>query len=283
MKNALTAALLLLLAGPLAAGEPLPGWHQEVAAARAEAAETGKLILVDLYADWCGWCHRLEREVFSNPEFMDYAKRFVKLRVNVEDGGEGSALQSRYGASSLPTTLVLTPKMVLVEAISGFAPRRAFMQRLNGALVTHQQQEQALESLLQSDDPDQLLSVARDLHERGDGARAGGVYRRLLKLGDLPPRQRTWLLYVLADAQRLDEDFDGAVATLSQARQRAAKAGDEEHLEACDLLRIQIAQDRGVCTATLDALQTFIENHPGSDHRRKAQRSLQELSRTECT
>jgi protein disulfide-isomerase len=30
-------------------------------------------------SDWCGWCIRLDKEVFSQPEFVDYAKENVVL------------------------------------------------------------------------------------------------------------------------------------------------------------------------------------------------------------
>ena len=26
-------------------------------------------------SDWCGWCHKLQREVFAKPEFITWAKK----------------------------------------------------------------------------------------------------------------------------------------------------------------------------------------------------------------
>ena len=271
-----------LLAGPAFAAT-LEGWHDKVSAARQAALDSGKLILVDLYADWCGWCRRLERDVLEHPEFVSYAEKFVKLKVDVEDGGEGSALQSRFRASTLPTTLLLTPKMVLVDMVQGYAPREAFVRRLEEGIAKFEKEQRIFHRLLAGEDPNTLLSVARALHQRGDGSGAASVYRRILDQPTLPPTERARLLYMLADSQRLDGDFDGAYRTLQESRKRAEEAGDRDHLEACDLLRIRIAQDRGLCIATVVALQTFLENHPSSDHRREAKRSLARLNRTECT
>jgi tetratricopeptide (TPR) repeat protein len=205
------------------------------------------------------------------------------LRVNVEDGAEGSALKSRYGASALPTTLVLTPKMVLVEAIQGFAPRASYIRRLDEALRDFEKDQQELDSLMAQQDPELWRSLADDLHRRGDGQRAAELYQRLLDRDELPAEERTFLLFRLADAQRLNSDYDGALRSLHESRRRAEREGNGKMVEAVDFLRIQISQDRGPCSATLAALQAFLENHPKSDHRRQARRSLDLLLHQECT
>ena len=81
MKTAFVALLsvVLYLAGP----QPVQAaavWLDHPETAFAEAKRSGKVVLVDLYADWCGWCKVMERDVFSTPEFQTYAERFVLLR-----------------------------------------------------------------------------------------------------------------------------------------------------------------------------------------------------------
>ncbi|MGI9159610.1 MAG: thioredoxin family protein, partial [Saprospiraceae bacterium] len=54
-----------------------------------EAVEKNKLaprkILVDVYTDWCGWCKRMDRDVYSKPEMIDYLSRnWVVVRINAE-------------------------------------------------------------------------------------------------------------------------------------------------------------------------------------------------------
>ena len=65
-------------------------WHETLAPAQAEAAKTGKLIFVDLFADWCGWCHVLDKNVFAAPVFDSLAERLVLVRIDVENGDEGT-------------------------------------------------------------------------------------------------------------------------------------------------------------------------------------------------
>ncbi|HEX6639939.1 MAG TPA: hypothetical protein VF215_02445, partial [Thermoanaerobaculia bacterium] len=56
----LAAAMALVLAPQMFAGT----WLKSIAAAQKVAKEKNQLILVDMFAEWCGWYHRFEKEVF---------------------------------------------------------------------------------------------------------------------------------------------------------------------------------------------------------------------------
>ncbi|MCR9247177.1 MAG: thioredoxin family protein, partial [bacterium] len=52
-----------------------PTWHTDLTTAQAEAKKTGRPLLVNFTgSDWCHWCVRLKREVFSTPEFSRWAQ-----------------------------------------------------------------------------------------------------------------------------------------------------------------------------------------------------------------
>src|SRR5881628_3741355 len=66
----LIAGLALLQAG----AEELH-WLTDLPKAQAKAKEEKKLVMLDFTgSDWCGWCIKLHKEVFSKPEFAEYAK-----------------------------------------------------------------------------------------------------------------------------------------------------------------------------------------------------------------
>src|SRR4051812_3028135 len=58
-------------------GEPQRGpWVQDFAAALAAAARDRKDLLVSFEgSDWCLWCQRMDREIFTDPTFLDQAPR----------------------------------------------------------------------------------------------------------------------------------------------------------------------------------------------------------------
>src|SRR6476646_8131652 len=55
-------------------------WQTDLKKAQTEAKTSNKLMLLDFTgSDWCGWCIKLNREVFSKPEFKEYAAKNLVL------------------------------------------------------------------------------------------------------------------------------------------------------------------------------------------------------------
>jgi thioredoxin-related protein len=95
----------------------LAAWKTSFEEAKAEAASRKVPILADFSgSDWCGWCVRLEKEVFSKAEFKEYAeKNLVLLLVDFPRGkaqGDAEKKQNRglaetFGIEGFPTVLLL--------------------------------------------------------------------------------------------------------------------------------------------------------------------------------
>lgn len=94
-----------------------PGWLTDIKQAKDRAKSDKKLILVDFTgSDWCGWCIKLDREVFSQAQFKEYAdKNLVLLEVDFPRRKELTAAQKthnlelaeQYGIQGFPTIIVL--------------------------------------------------------------------------------------------------------------------------------------------------------------------------------
>lgn len=55
-------------------------WYTDIAEANAEAKKSGKpLFAFFTGSDWCGWCRKLQADVFSKTEFVEWAKKNVVL------------------------------------------------------------------------------------------------------------------------------------------------------------------------------------------------------------
>ena len=260
-------------------------WLDSLDEALQLAEAKDQLILVDLYADWCGWCKRLEKDVFSTPTFQDYANNFVLLRVDTEDGAEGTRLQARYEAFSLPTMLVLDHRKVRVGQIAGYSPVDGYIGHIEQAIAVYRELESGFTRFGDSSDLRALAVLAKEFHQRGDGDRAAQLYQRILSLGELTESGKVLTRVQLVDALRLASQYDEAVVELGAARNEATRAGKVSLVERLDLLTAEIAMDRGNCLQARSALEEFLEKHPESDWQRYARRTLASLKREgeQCT
>ncbi|MEO8252743.1 MAG: thioredoxin family protein [Flavobacterium sp.] len=72
--------LAFLIIGTFAVEAQELKWHTDVKEAIATGAKEKKpLLLFFTGSDWCGWCIRLQKEVFVTPEFTKWAKEKVVL------------------------------------------------------------------------------------------------------------------------------------------------------------------------------------------------------------
>lgn len=272
-------------ASPPPAAAPADPWLHEIGPAFTLAERTGRLVIVDLFADWCTWCHTMDQQVFSTPRFREFAGRFVLLRVDVEDQGEGTALRDRFNAPNLPTLLVLDARQARVGAIEGFLAVEALIARIEAEIATWNGLVTAFEAGEFRADRELFKRLVGEFHERGDGRRAALLYRELLA-ADPPESARRWTRYMLADALRLAGDPAEADRELGEARRAAVAADDRELLERVDLLRFYLEQDRGRCAEAKAALEGFLRDYPQSPQTLKVRSLLRHLrldGRSHCT
>ncbi len=68
------------------------GWMTDFEAAKVKAKAENKPMLLDFTgSDWCGWCIKLDKEVFGEAAFKDYAVAelvLVELGVHLQHGNK---------------------------------------------------------------------------------------------------------------------------------------------------------------------------------------------------
>ncbi|MCF6176593.1 MAG: thioredoxin family protein [Victivallaceae bacterium] len=108
-------SLGLGLASTVHAGK---GWETDFTKAKADAQKSKKIILANFSgSDWCGWCIKLDKEVFSKPEFKKFAKEnLVLLMVDFPRNKkkqskavqkQNAKLAKKYNIKGFPTILLL--------------------------------------------------------------------------------------------------------------------------------------------------------------------------------
>lgn len=96
-------------------------WSTSLATSLAQGKLKRKYVLADIYTDWCGWCKRLDRDTFANPQMMSYLNtKWVCAKINAEGSAEGKEVASKYRVSGFPCALVFDPSGKFIGKLSGY-------------------------------------------------------------------------------------------------------------------------------------------------------------------
>jgi len=139
MRNLLLLGCLALLAAPGRASDQAAAeqirWLHRLPEATAQAAAGNKLIVTFLYADWCGWCRRMDQETWSDLSVIETSRQHVFLRLNAENEPDGVELRERFFVRGFPLVLLLNADGTEFDRLEGFMPAEAFLRRLSFAIA----------------------------------------------------------------------------------------------------------------------------------------------------
>lgn len=131
MKRILTAIAALTLAASLNAAADST-WSTDLPAAQAQAKKEKKLVVMNFTgSDWCGWCKKLHKEVFSTKEWETFTKeKLVLVEVDFPNAKKqtdahkkaNEALKDKYKADGFPTIVVLNGEGKEVWRQVGYMP-----------------------------------------------------------------------------------------------------------------------------------------------------------------
>jgi len=150
-------------------GAELGKWTMDLDAAKKLAAEKKVPILLDFSgSDWCGWCKLMEKKVFSQPAWKEYAKKNLvmvlldfpndKSLVPKKYVDRNEALSKQYGIQGFPTFILLdddgktelgrisagrdkTPESVIAELKSIFRNRAVEIEKYIAKLPPEAQKQ----------------------------------------------------------------------------------------------------------------------------------------------
>ncbi|KIG14917.1 Thymidylate kinase [Enhygromyxa salina] len=121
-------------------------WASWSPASFERAAREDKLILINVVATWCHWCHVMDEVTYADPEVAALlAKHFVVIRV---DSDARPDISERYRAWGWPATALLSPRAEPVMNLRGYRAPQVFATLLRELIAEHARGE-----LHQREDP----------------------------------------------------------------------------------------------------------------------------------
>lgn len=136
----LVAAVVSLFFSAFARAES--DWLHDYSKAQEAAKTNHKLLFLNFTgSDWCGWCIKLDKDVFSQPKFKDYAHdNLVLVELDfprrksqpTEERKQNMELAQQYEVLGFPTIVVLNSNGQKVWKFDGYFPGgpEAFIEQL---------------------------------------------------------------------------------------------------------------------------------------------------------
>jgi len=139
--------LLLSLTAISNAQEKIQWMSIEEAYALTLTETSPKKIFIDVYTDWCGWCKRMDKATFQNPEVAAYMnEHYYNVKFDAEQKESIEMLGNTFkfipqgnrgyhelaaallnGKMSYPTVVFMNPKFEMLSPVPGYQEAGPFM------------------------------------------------------------------------------------------------------------------------------------------------------------
>ena len=269
-------------------------WTTDVAGALKRAAKEKKDVLMDFTgSDWCGWCIKLDSEVFSQPAFIKEApKQFVLVKLDFPQRTKlPAALQKqnqewleKFGVRGYPT-IVLTDAKGRPYAKTGYKEGgpEAYLTHLRELAKTGAALKAALAKAAGARGADKAALLDKALADL-DPELAGAAYKDVIQqiiAADADNKAGLKHKYALILAENdvqaalSKNDLDGAMALIDKAFKELSPSGTQaqELLVTKGLIQNKKG-DKAAAIATLEAARAAA---PESDRARQIAGFLERL------
>ncbi len=131
------AAFITLFTGDDKPKEKIEPTWSEFDSGFEHAKKAKKKVMLDIYTDWCGWCKKLDKEVYGNSNVAKYLnEKYVLIKVNAESDKKVTFRGKTYteaqisralGAKGYPTIVFTKSDQELITNLGGFVDSARFL------------------------------------------------------------------------------------------------------------------------------------------------------------
>lgn len=92
-------------------------WETSFNASVEKAKASHRLMLVDFYASWCGYCKQMDKTTYQNQDLVRLSRKFICTRIDVD---EQETLAQDFKIDGLPTLVFWDPQKAEVKRLEGY-------------------------------------------------------------------------------------------------------------------------------------------------------------------
>jgi thiol:disulfide interchange protein len=123
----LAALLILIGTSWLRRAHEVVPWQTDFKAAQVESQTTGKPMLLDFSAEWCGPCQEMRRTTWSDTHVAAALGNYIPVQIDID---HNSQLAAQFEVRGIPHLVVLNPKGETVKMTEGLLGPEDFLQWL---------------------------------------------------------------------------------------------------------------------------------------------------------
>jgi len=241
-------------------------WERDYEKAIGRARAEKKLIIADMFTDWCTLCKKMDAETFAEPRLIEkMANKYVWLKLNTETEEDGIRLQKDFAILTYPTVLVLDGQGEEVDRVGRFLPSPQFTQTVESFLENPDSLGGLRKAVLkQPNSVSARYALAEKLLNQSNYVKAAPEFQKVIELDPENREGKTDLShYNVALSLASQEKFVEAIAELDLLQTRFPRS---DAVADATVLRGQIYHCCNKLNEAQAVLREYVNKYPTHGH-----------------